>query len=215
MRQREDSRSASQRRPRLLRASVTEPSLFTSSIVKHGALDMSSPSSSNSSGGRGGGSGGGGGDSSSGSGSGSPSGSSYRRATDLLNHVAYLSSCATSPVSSFTTSALFDRVSQRRASQSTAASTTSGANCVSARRSYSRSRDRNGGSSRTGGGASGSACRRSESEDLLGSSPASTRTGGSLEDLQGHHPCSAHYYSFPSFDTWDPDGQDKEDDGDD
>ncbi|CAK7208661.1 hypothetical protein SCUCBS95973_000177 [Sporothrix curviconia] len=146
--------------------------------------------------------------SSSSAGSTTPNGNgngTYRRATDLLNHVAYLSSCTTSPI-----------LSPRRRSSPHASdrSLPSAASTV-----VSASRNHNG----IGSGSSSSsrsndnsveACRRRNTDEVFGSSPASTHTSSSLEDLHSHHPCSANYYSFPSFDMYD-DNQDKEEDMDD
>ncbi|CAK7241380.1 MAG: hypothetical protein STHCBS139747_002841 [Sporothrix thermara] len=126
--------------------------------------------------------------------------SAYRRATDLLNHVAYLSSCATSPL-----------LSPRRSSpQSTDSRPPTAASAV-----ISASRSHNGSGNSNGSGHlddnSVEACRRRNTDEVFGSSPASTHTTGSLEDLHPHHARSANYYSFPSFDMYD-DNQDKEED---
>ncbi|KAL1900235.1 hypothetical protein Sste5346_002546 [Sporothrix stenoceras] len=207
------SRSSGQRRPRLLRASVTEPSLFTSSSTGNHALDMAPPTSYRSSHSSGGHTSPTGGDNNSGT-----SGySSYRRATDLLNHVAYLSSCATSPVASLTGSPLFDRMDggSRRTSPHSSDRRSSAAAVVSTSRGHSgttsTSSGRGSSSMRSAGDSSVDACRRrANTDEVFGSSPASTHTSSSLDDLQ-HSPCSANYYSFPSFDMYD-DNQDKEDD---
>lgn len=153
MQRRDSSRSNSQRRPRLLRACATEPSITTSNASR-GVL--ASPQSA-------------------------------RRATDLLSQVAYSSSPdslyrGSSPPSS--QSPIYDRM---------------------------------------------------EREAILGSSP--TRHGEVLDEVHEvrPHPCpycpfhaggrgepaadltpstdSGRYYSFPSFDTWDADQQEKEEGG--
>ncbi|EPE09678.1 hypothetical protein F503_07454 [Ophiostoma piceae UAMH 11346] len=190
--------TSGQRRPRLLRASMTEPSLFTSSTINHGSLDMSqmsqSPSAVRSS--------------SSGRNSPTTSPSYHRRAADLLNHVAYLSSCATSPVSSFISGT--GTTSRSRGSLSSSSSSGS-----SATRSHSiggSGSNGTGTSSRATAHATADTCyRRADADEVFGSSPASTHTSSSIEDLQSRYPGSANYYSFPSFDTWDPDCE-KEDD---
>lgn len=185
------SRSSGQRRPRLLRASVTEPSLFTSSTGSH-ALDMAPPTSYRSSH-SGGHTSPNGGDENSGS------YSTYRRATDLLNHVAYLSSCATSPVASLTGSPLFDRMSgggSRRTSPHSSDRRSSAAAVVGSSRGHgttgvssSSGHHHNGSSIRSAGDASVDACRRrANTDEVFGSSPASTHTSGSLDDMQ-HSPC--------------------------
>ncbi|KIH88635.1 hypothetical protein SPBR_07802 [Sporothrix brasiliensis 5110] len=217
MQPRAASRSSGQRRPRLLRASVTEPSLFTSSTGSH-ALDMALPSSYRSSHISSGHTSPSGVESSNSSNNGVPGYSSYRRATDLLNHVAYLSSCATSPVASFSNGALFDRMSnggggsrrtsphgsERRSSAAAVVGSRNGTTAVS-------STGPGGSGMRSAGDSSVDACRRrANTDEVFGSSPASTHTSSSLDDLQ-HSPCSANYYSFPSFDIYD-DNQDKEDD---
>lgn len=172
-----------------MRACTTEPSIITSSIANHATMGVSSVS--------------GDGTISAMSGRSSPHG--YRRATDLLNRVAYLSSCAASSAH-YGSNSMDPRAGQRRSPLShvaTAAATSGGhssrgaAVAVSARSSSE--------------GAN--ACRRSSSEcdDVFGSSPASTNTGASLDDDLHSHMYSAKYFSFPSFDTWDPDNQYKED----
>ncbi|CAK7222417.1 hypothetical protein SBRCBS47491_004859 [Sporothrix bragantina] len=146
--------------------------------------------------------------SSSSAGSTSPNGdgsNTYRRATDLLNHVAYLSSCATSPI-----------LSPRRRSSPHSPDRGS-PSAASAVVSASRNHNGNSGSNGNGSGSSRSddnsveACRRRNTDEVFGSSPASTHTSSSLEDLHSHQSRSANYYSFPSFDMYD-DGQDKEED---
>lgn len=107
----------------------------------------------------------------------------YRRATDLLNHVAYISSCTTSPTAAYTSSPpMFLRMGssgQRRPSSIHSAIGTAsdaigvsrggrGAAVAVNARSNSSEGIRN-------------SCRRS-SEDVFGSSPASTNTGTSLDD---------------------------------
>lgn len=193
------SRSSGQRRPRLLRASVTEPSLFTSSSTGNHALDMAPPTSYRSSHSSGGHTSPTGGDNTStGSGGGY---SSYRRATDLLNHVAYLSSCATSPVASLTGSPLFDRMGgggSRRTSPHSSDRRSSAAAVVSSSRGHhhhhhsgttSTSSGRGSSSMRSAGDSSVDACRRrANTDEVFGSSPASTHTSSSLDDLQ-HSPC--------------------------
>ncbi|TPX15139.1 uncharacterized protein E0L32_004697 [Thyridium curvatum] len=126
MQRRESSRSSSKRRPRLLRAAATEPSITTSNASR-GA--MASPQSA-------------------------------RRATDLLNQMAYVST--STPESPF-------RGSSPPSAQSPI---------------YERA-------------------------NVLGSSP--TSRSETMDDLRPH-PYSGRYYSFPSFDTWDPDQQEKEGD---
>ncbi|CAK7563096.1 MAG: hypothetical protein SEPTF4163_000953 [Sporothrix epigloea] len=131
--------------------------------------------------------------------------STYRRATDLLNHVVYLSSFATSPI-----------MTSRRSSSPHP----SGGNLSSSSpEAVSANRSRNGGSG-SGGNSNGRSCsneasiealRRRNTDEVFGSSPSSSHTSSSLEDLHSHHPCSANYYSFPSFDMYE-DSQTKEED---
>ena len=171
--------SPGQRRPRLLRASMTEPSLFTSSTINHGSLDMSqmSPSQSTLR------------SSSSGRSSPTTSSSSYhRRAADLLNHVAYLSSCATSPVSSFISGT--GATSRSRGSLSSSSSSGS-----SATRSHSIVGSAGTGtSSRATAHATADTCyRRANADEVFGSSPASTHTSSSIEDLQSRYPGMSHF----------------------
>ncbi|CAK7204173.1 hypothetical protein SEUCBS139899_006927 [Sporothrix eucalyptigena] len=135
-------------------------------------------------------------------GDGGSSSSSYRRATDLLNHVAYVSSCATSPI-----------LSPRRRSSPHSGDRSPPSPVVSASRGHNGSNSSSGSGNSSGRSSDNSveAHRRRNNDEVFGSSPASTHTSSSLEDLHSHHPCSANYYSFPSFDMYD-DNQDKEED---
>ena len=127
MQRRDSSTCSSKRRPRLLRASATEPSINTSNVSR-GAL--ANPQAT-------------------------------RRATDLLNQVAFVSSSSSdslyrgsSPPS--TQGPLYERLERERA-------------------------------------------------EVLSSSP--TSHCGSIDETRPYP--SSRYFSFPSFDTWDP--QEKED----
>ncbi|EFX01220.1 hypothetical protein CMQ_6162 [Grosmannia clavigera kw1407] len=178
--QRDSSRSASHRRPRLMRACATEPSsIITASIANH---SPASPSDSSM--------------------SGRPN--AYRRATDLLNRVAYMSACASSPNATYTSSP------RRPTSLRSVPGTSSEAIGVS---HGPGSRGAAVAVNTRSSGEDIRSSRRRSSEDVFGSSPASTNTGTSLDDdlHSPSHPYSVNYFSFPSFDTWDPDSQDKED----
>ncbi|CAK7270002.1 hypothetical protein SEPCBS57363_003883 [Sporothrix epigloea] len=131
--------------------------------------------------------------------------STYRRATDLLNHVVYLSSFATSPI-----------MASRRSSSP---HPSSGNLSSSSPAAVGADRSRNGGSGSSensnqrsrSNGTSIEAYRRRNIDEVFGSSPSSSHISSSLEDLHSHHPCSANYYSFPSFDMYE-DSQTKEED---
>ncbi|CAK7269506.1 hypothetical protein SEPCBS119000_003604 [Sporothrix epigloea] len=181
--------TSGQKRPRLLRASVTEPSIHTS--TGDDTLVMAPSASYHSS---------------NSAGSASPIGngsSTYRRATDLLNHVVYLSSFATSPT-------MTSRRSSSPHPSSGSLPSTSPAAVKGANRRHDGSSGNSNESSRSNE-TSIEAYRRRNTDEFFGSSPSSSHTSSSLEDLPSHHPCSAHYYSFPSFDTYE-DSQAKEED---